>query len=466
MTDNARTPHSLQSLQGKQPGGRTSKKNRRFLLLGILLFVAPPGLLLFLACMAVENQPLVVETVVPTVDSASRVKRVAKAVLNVLNSQLETASISASEDDLNALMTQIRRGARRVSGRVRVQPWLLTVGVSVSLPSNPLGRYLNIRGELLPDRNGLNIASMQIGKLQLPRGLTHALLRGSLNLSLGNGEGTALMNSVQSLDIQDTTVSVTLGSVPQLKERLKHLQAKLSVIRDVTQGGNTPWDNSSVSVYYARLLETDLHPQPATSSSLAVYMGPLFRLARDRSVEGDPVRENSSALLALAIFLGDYRFDKLAGVNLDPGLRGRMPHNRIVQLGGREDLRLHFVISAGLKLLTDQGISAAIGEFKELLDAGNGGSGFSFIDLISDRTGIRFAQIATDSAGNARRLQKLIADHPAEKSFFPVIAGLPENLPKARFEQQYQGVDSKPYHELVMEIDRRIDRCPAYGRNP
>lgn len=466
MTYNARTAPSSQSFQGKPSDARVSKRKRCLLLLCVMLFAAPLGLLLLLAGMAVENEPLVMETSVPTVDSVQRAKSLAKAVLNTLNGQGETASISASQDDLNAVMTLIRRADPRVSGKVWVKPRFLSVQTSIRLPSNPLGRYLNLQGVLLPDQNGLNMESMKIGRLHLPRRPARALLRGALDLGLGNGEGTALMTSVRSLDLSEGTVTVNLRSVPRLKERLKRLQAKLSDIRELTRGGATPWDNSQVSAYYARLLETDRHLQTTTPTSLTVYLGPLFRLARDRSVQGDPVRENGSALLALAIFLGDHRFEKLAGVSLDPALRGRMPLTRNVQLGGREDLRLHFIISAGLKLLTDQGASTAIGEFKELLDAGRGGSGFSFVDLAADRAGIRFAEVSTESAGSARRLQNLISENRSEVLYFPNVAALPEDMTKISFERQYGGVDGRRYHELVTEIDRRIGRCPLYAGSP
>jgi hypothetical protein len=237
-------------------------------------------------------------------------------------------------------------------------------------------------------------------------------------------------------------------------------------MRDIGQGGNAPWDSSLVSHYYGRLLEEGRNSQTGTAPSLAAYLGPLFRLARERSATGDPVRENRAALLALAIYLGDPRFDKLAGLELKPDLLGRSSYAQGVHLGGRQDLRLHFVISAGLKLLTDQGISTAIGEFKELLDAGRGGSGFSFVDLAADRAGIRFAETAADPGGGARRLQELLAGNPSEQLFFPPVADLPENMPKVEFEQRYGRVDSATYNGMVREIDRRIDRCPAYGGSP
>lgn len=442
-----------------------TKNMKRRLFLIVLLFALPLGILLLLACLAVQNEPLVVETSVPTVESAQRARKLAADVLRALNSQSENASVSATEDDLNSLLTLAHRGAPTISGRVTVRPWLLSTGMSVRLPANPLGKYLNVQGEFLPDQRGLNIDSMKIGRVDLPRPLARALLRGVLNLGLGSGEGTALLRSVQSVSFRDRTVTVQLQSVAQLKHRFQRLQAFMSRVRDIARGGESPWTDSQVNAYYARILETDTNVRTPSPPSLAVYLGPLFRLARERSANGNPARENSAALLALAIFLGDHRFEKLAGTNLDPELRGRVsPSRRTVLLGGRHDLCLHFVISAGLKLLTDQGISTAIGEFKELLDAGRGGSGFSFVDLAADRAGVRFAEVSTATDGSARRMQELLSGNPAELLFFPVVADLPENLIQGQFEQRYRGVDGRPYDEMVKEIDRRIDQCRAYGR--
>jgi len=359
-------------------------------------------------------------------------------------------------------MTLVGRGAKSFAGRARVTTGKMIVNVSVRLPAIPLGGYLNLRGELLPDERGLNINLVKVGKFGFHRPLAMAMLKGLLNLGLGNSEGSALMASVQSLSLTRNTVTVNLRSVPQLKERLKRLQASLVRMSEFSRG-EAPWDKLLVGNYYGLLLETGRNFKGVPPPSLAAYLGPLFLLARERSAAGDPVRENSAALLALAIYLGDPRFDKLAGLNLKPELLGRSAYSKGAHLGGRQDLRLHFVISAGLKLLTDQGVSTAIGEFKELLDAGRGGCGFSFVDLAADRAGIRFAEAATDPGGGALRLQRLLAGNPTEQLFFPIVADLPENIPQEQFEQLYKGVDSAKYNSMVREIDRRIDSCPAYG---
>lgn len=437
-------------------------QRRRFIFLALVL---PLAGLLTLVALAMERKPLIVETATPTVESAQRARNLAKDVLGSLNSQQETVFLTASEEDMNALLTLAARGVPRFSGRVKVFPDILFLTTSFHLKTGLFGDYLNMRMELLPDEKGIKIGYLRVGRLGFHHPFAIAILRGVIDLGLGIGEGSALVGSVQSLSIKKDAVTLKLRSMAQTKERLKRLQVILGKLHDIAQGKEPPWDSAMVARYYMRLIESVPKAQSVPPPSLADYLGPLFRLAMERSESGDPVRENKAALLALAIYLGDPRFDKLVGQVLSPALLEQSSFTRGVRLGGRPDLCLHFVISAGLKLLTDQGISTAIGEFKELLDAGRGGSGFSFADLAADRAGIRFAETASDTGGGARRLQKIIAGNPREELFFPPVADLPENMPREEFEQRYGGVGSDAYDRMVKEIDRRLDRCPAYG-NP
>jgi len=438
------------------------RRRWRLFLTGLLLLLLGTGSLLTLVF---ERQPRVRQTSLPTVESAQHAKKLAKDVLACLGGQRDSAAITASEEELNALLTLVGRGERRFSGRVRITPTVMSIGVSIRLPANPLWRYINLLVELLPGEQGLNVQRVKLGKLRLPRSVALAILRGIIDLGLGNREGSALLGSIRSVGMRGDRVTIDLQSLPQLKEKLKRLQVLLVRLKEAGQSNPSQWDRESVDAYYTRMLGLTPPTGQIAPESLADYLGPLFRLARERSATGrDPVNENRAALLALAIYLGDPRFERLAGAVLRPELTGRSAFSRQVHLGGRQDLRLHFVISAGLKLISDQGISSAIGEFKELLDAGRGGSGFSFVDLAADRAGIRFAEQAADPDGGARQLQKLLSGSPAEELFFPSINDLPEGLSREEFERRFGGIGKPGYDRMVSEIDRRIDRCPVHEK--
>ena len=123
----------------------------------------------------------------------------------------------------------------------------------------------------------------------------------------------------------------------------------------------------------------------------------------------------------------------------------------------------HFLYSAAIALATEQSIGIAVGEFKELLDSGNGGSGFSFADLAADRAGIRFAAEATASENLARQLQQNLVLHNNEEVFFPDISGLAEGLDEGTFQRQYGHTKSDSYLQLIELIDQRIARLLAYS---
>ena len=59
---------------------------------------------------------------------------------------------------------------------------------------------------------------------------------------------------------------------------------------------------------------------------------------------------------------------------------------------GRHDLCQHFVVSAALTAMLGAKNAESAGILKEMLDARDGGSGFSFNDLSADLAGVAFAQ--------------------------------------------------------------------------
>ena len=122
----------------------------------------------------------------------------------------------------------------------------------------------------------------------------------------------------------------------------------------------------------------------------------------------------------------------------------------------------HYLLSAGLTLAGGRGIADFIGEAKEVDDASNKASGFSFTDLAADRAGVRFAEIATGSVEGARRIQSVLSRPVGEPDFFPEIRDLPEGLTAAQFAARYGERDSAAFKRVIADIDRRISRIPMY----
>jgi hypothetical protein len=440
------------------------RKRCRVLRLGLrALLVALLCAPIVLAYLIVDDTRLIIEAKPLEPDDAARAKRLVKKTWTGLRSATDTTTISASDADLNSLMAVVARGLPNAAVRANITSRGLESALSIQLPSNPLGDYMNLRIGLAASSNGLSITHATVGSLRFPGWLASATLRAVLNLALGGGQGKTILDAVQSVTMSPDTVTVSLRPIPGLKEGLERFAGRAKAVRDKL---GLLVDPAAVRVYYLKLIEVGRALRAQDNVSLGVFTQPVFRLACQRSKRSDVLDENRAAILALAMYLGDTRFEKFIGPVRTDEMRAQSPLPDNVVLAGRHDLRLHFIISAALELLSDRGITHAIGEFKELLDTDSRGSGFSFVDLAADRAGVVFSEIATHRRDTASRLQRLLAASGSEDLFFPSVAELPEGISRAEFAQRYSNTDSVAYRTLVAEVDRRVAMLPAYSAWP
>jgi hypothetical protein len=187
-----------------------------------------------------------------------------------------------------------------------------------------------------------------------------------------------------------------------------------------------------------------------------------FSHARERSAGGEAVEENRAAILALGMLLGHPRVETLVGRVTDGATMQRAVRAfRGTTLRGRDDWTRHFFVSAALAALAVGSLSDAAGLLKEEVDA-DGGSGFSFGDLLADRAGTTLAATATRDDPTARAFQERLAKGVAVDDVFPSAAGLPEGIQDAELRTRYGGVGGDGYRELAAEVEKRLGRCGAY----
>jgi hypothetical protein len=242
----------------------------------------------------------------------------------------------------------------------------------------------------------------------------------------------------------------------QIQLSVLPLDQFLRELNDVKQGvgGSSDEEMRLRTAYYLKQLSLlDVGNKP-TPQSLAKYIGPVFSWAKNRSNYDTAPKENEAAILALAIYAGHHRFANLIG-DVQPQ-KGKVALPRVrPTLKSRADLNQHFIFSAAIKILSEQGLSIAIGEFKELMDRSDDGSGYSFVDLAADFAGVEFAVAATNPS-SASSVQNILAGISDENTFFPNIKGLPEGLSKAEFTRIFTKVDSPEYLKIVQSINQRI----------
>jgi hypothetical protein len=217
-----------------------------------------------------------------------------------------------------------------------------------------------------------------------------------------------------------------------------------------------------VYAHVDRLLSA-LEAAPEGDARFACALEAAFAAARERSAGGgSAVEENRAAILALGIVLGHPRLARSVGKRLD-NERSGAAFDVVARttLRGRGDWARHFTVSGALTVLSAAAPSDAAGLLKEELDA-DGGSGFSFADLLADRAGTTFADFATRDDASALRVQQRLAGGFRVDDFFPPAADLPEGISDAELQSRYGGVGGARYRQTADEIERRLAACAAY----
>lgn len=427
--------------------------------IAILFLVIPLTLLL----MASESEPAVTSVAAADTSAAVKAKKIALQLRDDIRSKKIESSVSFSQQDVNGLVAIAMRGLNKFKGRVNTTPIGIEGAFSIYIPRNPFGQYLNIRFGAPPSSHGLQLNYLSIGSLHFSGDTALTIGESLLNVLAGDDLGTLLRYSVKSVAVKDDITTIVYRPIPDLKQRVSRFKERVKEVRDEFA---LVADPAAVQAYYTQLCKLGEHGHKVKSISLGYYLAEAYDLASKRTqYGGDAIDENRAALFALAIYLGSTRFESFVGEVRTDELDYCNGYSGNTRVANRTDLRLHFIYSAALKVLGDSGISFTIGEFKEMMDSGRGGSGFSFVDLAADRAGIRFAEVALDrSKGGALRLQTEAKSLTDESAFFPEIDGLPEEIPQAIFDSEYGGVEGSRYAEYVKDIDARISRIPLYRR--
>ncbi len=424
----------------------------------ILLLIAPPLILLIAIS---DSYALVEETEKLDSGSIIKAKKSAKQFYKGLmdDSPNQRSEITVSEKEINSIIILAMRGIKGLKGRVNIAPFGIKAALTFHVPSNPFGNYINLTGTIIPSTQGLFINDASIGAIELAGERVLSIIVTLLNQLLdGKATGTALANSIESIQVKDTTLSLIYHPVPNLRRIIDGSKAQIKEIRDDLELLGDP---ATTKLYYQQLCKFHSQISGFGDVSLGYYLSAAFSFAKQRTLISEaPVQENQAAILALAIFLGSIDFNSIIGA-IDKATFQDCPSvgDHIV-LAHRNDLRLHFIFSSALKVISDSNISFTMGEFKELLDSQQGGSGFSFADLAADRAGIYFTEQALDK-NSALHIQRMASDLINEALFFPSISELPEGIPQHTF-AAHGGIEGDYYKEQLAIINQRIKNLLLY----
>lgn len=398
----------------------------------LALIVLPALLLAALWWGVIDAKPGVRRAVQVNLADLDRGKAIVDALGLRRMQEGEVRQLVLSESDLDKGVNFLAH--RAVSGSASAQIVLSQLIVRASLPLQipRMRRFVNLELVLAPSEEVMQPARLRIGKLSLPAGLAGNLVGWGLARSPYAAELAAARAMLDSAQVSGQTLAL-------------RFTWRGAALEQAIEGV----DEATLTLYRKRLNQ-------AGKGDFAVLLGEAFKLAQVRSKNHDPVAENRAALTTLA--------EKALGGRL-LSRRGMVKVDRRtgLKLDGREDAAQHFALSAFLAATGGEGLSELAGVYKELKDAQQGGSGFSFVDLAADRAGSRLGEASTRSRAAALKMQQRLAGVADAKVFFPAVGDLPEFMQQAEFQRRFGGVGQPAYQKMLEQIEARIAAAPLYS---
>ena len=335
--------------------------------------------------------------------------------------------VVAGERQLDLLLDRAARRWPGAAAHVELLPGAARLHASVEVPPSPIGRWLNVRADLVQSAGLPRLDRLAIGRLTLPGWLAEPSARWLLRRADAGGERRRALELVASVGFEAGRARFVLARGGVARERLVAALAP-------------PAERERLAAYAVRL-EALAAAAPPGGVSLAAVLPPIFDLARRRSLAGgDAAQENRAAILALAL-----RAASAATAG------GRAPLR--LTLAGREDFPQHLLISAALAMEGGGAFADAVGLYKEIADTGGGGSGFSFNDIAADRAGTQLGLLAL---GRPAELQARLAAGVAEADFMPDVSDLPEFLSAPELRRRYGGAGAPAYDGMLARIEARV----------
>ncbi len=413
----------------------------RLLLISLL---AVAVLAIGLVYLAVENSPLVSAQAAPTPAHAQRARwLLARNDPRYLRPGV-LRSVVVSQEDLDVAANYLANRYLGSASQILLQDRRATIRVSLALPPNPVGRFINLDAALRESQTLPRFEQLRVGRVRVPAWLCNWLLDFGLHRLQASAQYSATADVIKQVRSRNGFLTVLYqwsDAVPQ--------QIKAALVG--------PQEQARWRIYQERLVELTGQSGLQRMLPLEQLLGPLLQLAAQRSVSGDGAAENRAALVVLAFYVNGKGLGALVAAARDWPTAQR----HVVTLAGRTDLSQHFTISALLAATAGSPLSDSVGLYKELEDA-RVGSGFSFNDLAADRAGTRLGELAIATPPAIGRLHRLAAAGLQQSDLMPEVRDLPEFLSETEFLRRFGGVGQPRYQQLVDQIEQRIAALPLY----
>ncbi len=425
--------------------------------LAFIFILLVGGAVAFMA-VALEAEPLAFEAAQVTSKHKRRLVSIVRESHFDRPMGHDSRRLRLSEGEIDLLIAWgLSLGDQGRKARVILDENRATLLACMAVPVVGMGdRYLNFQVtsgvNWLDQKLDVRIERLQVGRLQLPAIVGRWLSDAMWTQIHRDPDVMGMISSVMKLKVMPDAFEVIYRSGGFGNRAIPSLVARLGAHPDLIEATRS---------YVHHLIES-APAMPRGEERFGAFLHTAFAFAMQRSVRNDPIAENRAAIYALALLLGHSKIELLIGPVIDQ-VAERQAEKNIgrVTLRRRVDWTKHFFVSSVLAIMSTGVASDAVGLLKEELDAGWGGSGFSFADLLADRAGTLFALAATRDEYSARQMQQGIVADFQVGDVFPSARGLPEGVTDQQLAKEFGGIQGEEYKKLEQEIERRLESCRA-----
>ncbi len=208
---------------------------------------------------------------------------------------------------------------------------------------------------------------------------------------------------------------------------------------------HVPIDLPTVARLYCDLVKAQAN-QPTTDF-------PFLVRRSSQLIQSDP-KEARALMVSIAMLTVSPKAGEMAG-HILPLIKTCKRQPLGLLLLEREDLPKHWALSAALAATYGTNVSDAMGAWKEVSDSAPSGSGFSYVDLASDRSGSLIGTKLSDRESVAQTLHWLSG--ASEDKLLPIKnLALAEGMTEEQYKRSYVSIESKEHQSIVAKIDRAL----------
>lgn len=349
-----------------------------------------------------------------------------------------------NEKDLNIATSYILKPFIKSHSKITLNANEIQFLISIKLPNNLLGHYLNTNFILSTEQGFPHIKNLSFGKLAIADEFAELVIENIIKHTQLNQYFILLGKHLKGINIEPGKITITYLMTPA-----SYIEAQNFLLENAE-------DNNAFAVYQRKLNEVLRSHNRRKRLSLADLLKPLFQLASERSTLDTAIAENRAVIYIVSAYVNSREVFKFLSYDWR-----RRPVIYPVYIYGRTDLAKHFMTLAAMTSTGSTYLAHLMGLEKEIFDS-KGGSGFSFVDLAADRAGMYFGKMATASPQHALRFQRLMANIKGYRAFMPEARDLPERMSRQQFITRFGSVYSPEYQNLLKKIDARIKACPLY----